>query len=117
MTANAISDGQLPDGFDDLEPFVGEWVLPSSPARAQKRHATSIDEINKFYDALRPRLKEVLTYLDTVPYSEDMSAQDRRLLELTLSLAEITPAVEWYQQPDVIDGFDHGRLELTADFS
>jgi len=30
-------------------------------------------------------------------------------LYLTLSLAEIAPAVEWYDQPTVIDGFDRRR--------
>lgn len=112
-----MSDSQLPDGFQDLEPFVSQWVLPDSTTRSKKRHASTMEELNGYYDAIQPRLKDVLTYLDTVPYSDQMPEQDRRLLELTLSLAEITPAVEWYQQPQVIDGFAPDRLELTTDFS
>ncbi|NQV21581.1 MAG: hypothetical protein HQ511_09215 [Rhodospirillales bacterium] len=111
-----MTESRLPEGFEDLEPFVAQWVLPTSTARSRKRHATPMDEIHAFYDAVQPRLKEVLTHLNTVPYADDMPDDERRLLELTLSLAEITTAVEWYGQQQVVDGFDPERLVLTTDF-
>lgn len=111
-----MTGNPLPDGFEDLEPWVAQWVLPTSTARSRKRHATPMDEIQSFYDAVQPRLKEMLTHLNSVPYRDDMPDNERRLLGLTLSLAEITTAVEWYGQPGVIDGFDPERFVLTTDF-
>jgi len=105
----------LPEGFAELEPFVAEWVLPSMMARTRKRHASSMAEITAFYNAMQPRLQEILAHLSAIPYDDALPGEETRLLGLALSLAEITTSVEWYNQPAVVDGFDPERFELVAE--
>ncbi len=102
----------LPEGFEALEPFVRDWVLADSAARAQKRQETSIEAIRVFYDAAlahAPRALELLS-------ARQLGALDEpaeNLLKLLLSLAEVSPAVEWYGQPSVVDGYDPKGFRLT----
>jgi hypothetical protein len=100
----------LPDDFADLEQFIA-WSLPTERERNAKRQASSMDEITKFYETLVPRTERILEYLDRFELGK-LPAQEQRLLDLTLALAEIANAVELYKNPAVIDGFDPRRLIL-----
>lgn len=99
----------LPSGFEALEPFVAEWALPDAVARMTKRQASGMDEIRGFYDAMLPSGERALTYLREFQLGE-LPPQAERLLKLMLSLAEIAPAVEWYGDPRVSDGFPIERI-------
>ena len=50
-----MADPLLPPGFSDLERFVADWCLDSEPERYAKRLASTMDEIQEFYDAIMPR--------------------------------------------------------------
>lgn len=102
------SEQSLPAGFEDLEPFVG-WSLASERERNHKRLSSSMSEIQALYDALLPRMDEIINYLNKQPL-DDMPEDARRLFHLSLALAEIAPAVEFYKQPDVVDGFPPDRF-------
>ena len=106
---------QLPQGFSDLEQFV-EWALPSSTERNRKRRASSMDEINAFYNAMLPRLEQILAYLDQFSLQE-MPQDARRLLYLSLSLAEVTIAVELFHEPKVTGGCDPERFVVAREIS
>jgi hypothetical protein len=41
---------------------------------------------------------------------ETLPAEAQRLLDLTLSLAEVAPAVECFRQPLVVDGYEASRF-------
>ena len=56
----------LPPEFADLEPF-SDWCLPTEAERYAKRLASSMDEMQAFYDAAFPRLEQILAYLDALP--------------------------------------------------
>ena len=56
----------LPPEFADLEPFA-DWCLPTEAERYAKRLASSMDELQAFYDAAFPRLGGVLAYLESSP--------------------------------------------------
>ena len=56
----------LPPEFADLEPFA-DWCLPTEAERYAKRLASSMDEMQAFYDAAFPRLEQILAYLDDTP--------------------------------------------------
>jgi len=103
----------LPDGFVELEPFVSDWVLADSVARSNKRQKTDYPEIEQFYLAMLPRAADALALLAQRQLGE-LSLAEERLLKLLLSLAEIGPAVEWYQSPQVLDGFPAERFVMTA---
>ena len=100
---------QLPEGFEPLEPFVAEWALPDAVARMSKRQASSIEEIRVFYQAMLPLGERALEHLRGFQLGELPPASER-LLKLMLSLAEVAPAVEWYDDPKVYDGFPIERI-------
>lgn len=105
----------LPDGFQDLEAFLARWALPTTVARMQARDSAEMRDIQALYDAVVPRLPMALEYLQGVSYDSDMSPADRKLLNLCLAIAEVAPAVEWYGQPQVIDGYAGSVLTITSE--
>jgi len=98
VVSQAKSDQTLPEGFQDLEGFVAAWSRASERERNRQRLSSSMAEIQALYDALLPRMDAIIGYLNTQPLN-DMSEDARRLFHLSLSLAEIAPAVEFYKQP------------------
>ena len=104
-----MADTTLPPGFEALEPFVGDWVLPDSLARMAKRRASNMDEIKAFYDVAIARAESALNHLRAFPLGEIPPAEER-LLKLMLALAEVGPAVEWFDSPHVYDGFDATKV-------
>jgi hypothetical protein len=92
----------FPVGFEDLERFAG-WALPTERERNARRMAGPYEEIKELYDQVLARLEDIFGYLN--PMGMDLPAEARRLADLTLMLAELGPAVEFYQQPEVVDGF------------
>lgn len=105
----------LPICFSDLEQFA-QWALPTSTERNRKRLGSSMDEINALYNALLPRLEEILAYLDQFSL-EEMPQDARRLLFLSLSLAEVSIAVELFHEPKVTGGCDPARFVVTRDLN
>lgn len=103
-----MTERQLPTQFADLEPFLG-WCLATERERSAKRQTSSMAEIKTFYDAMVARLGEILNYLRDFPL-EDAPSEVNRLFLLSLSLAEIAPAVENFGQPSVVDGYDYRRF-------
>jgi len=103
-----MSDRLLPEPFRDLEPFAG-WALATEKERNRKRLASTMEEIQAFYDAILPRMEAVIAYLNQFPL-DAMPADAQRLLSLTFSLAEISTAVELFKQPSVVDGYDASRF-------
>jgi len=49
-----MTDALLPGAFSDLEPFASTWCLPTERQRYAQRLASTMDEIQTFYDALFP---------------------------------------------------------------
>ena len=91
----------LPAEFADLEPFA-DWAMPTEGARYDKRLASSMDELQAFYDAAFPRLEAATAYLDALDLQalpEDAS----RLLWLCYSLVNASFPVEVWRQARVPD--------------
>jgi hypothetical protein len=99
---------QLPEPFQDLTPYLA-WSLPTERERSAKRQASTMAEINTFYQAVLPRMEEVLPYLAQYPL-ENIPAEVQRLFYLALALAEVAPAVENFGQPSVVEGYDIARF-------
>jgi len=77
-----VADSLLPPEFADLEPWVSEWCLDSEPERYAKRLASSMDEIQAFYDAVFPRAEAAMQYLDELPL-DDLPEEFREVLKGT----------------------------------
>jgi hypothetical protein len=109
VTAAPSASSALPEGFESLQPFVADWVLPDAVARLAKRQSSNIEDIRRFYDAMLPLGERALDYLRQFQLGS-LPPEAQRLLKLMLSLAEIGPAIEWYNDARVYDGFDVARI-------
>lgn len=99
----------LPSEFSDLEPFA-DWCLPSEAERYAKRLASSMDEMQAFYDVAFPRLEDAYSYLDQ--FDLDALPEDAtHLLWLYYSLINVTFPVEVWRQARVPDS---GAARLDA---
>jgi len=97
-----MADAPLPAEFADLERFVEDWCLDSEPERYAKRLASTMDEIQEFYDALMPRAEEAIRYLEKFPL-DDLPEDAFRLLKLLYSLILMSFPVEIWRQPRIPD--------------
>lgn len=104
-----MPQNHLPAGFADLEPYL-EWSLASEQLRSAKRQGSSIEALRAFYAAMMPRMEAVLEFLAGFAPQAVTDNGVRTLFLMTLSLAEIAPAVENYGQASVIDGYDVARF-------
>ena len=111
--STAKNTSLLPRGFKSLEKWTDMWVLPDSQARTDQRHAVDYADIAAFYDDMLAKSEKALSLLQQRKLGE-LNAAEERLLKLMLSLAEIGPAVEWYRQNAVVDGFEPSRFTLTT---
>src|SRR3954454_18948201 len=91
----------FPSQFADLEPFA-DWALASEGERYAKRLASSMDELQAFYDAAFPRLEAAMASLDALDLNA-LPDDARRLLWLCYSLINASFPVEVWRQPRVPD--------------
>jgi len=92
----------LPDEFADLEPFAADWALPSERERFAKRLASSMEQMQAFYDATFPRAQAALAYLDRLELQK-LPERAQNLLLLLYSLVMVSFPVEVWKQPHVPD--------------
>jgi hypothetical protein len=97
-----MADALLPPQFSALEPFARTWCLAGEPERYAKRLASTMDEMQAFYDALFPRAEEAIAYLDKFPL-DDLPDDARRLLQLLYSLIMVSFPIEIWRQPYIPD--------------
>jgi hypothetical protein len=91
----------LPAEFADLEPFAG-WALQFEGARYDKRLASTMGELQEFYDAAFPRLEAATTYLEQFEL-DALPEECKRLLWLLSALVTVSFPVEVWRQPRVPD--------------
>ena len=94
----------LPEDFADLLPFLG-WALEPERARTEKKAETPMEDIRAFYDAMLPRLDDILRYLEDY-FAEDLPAPAHRLYLMSLSLVEVSTLVELYKRREAVDACD-----------
>ncbi len=103
-----MPEARLPEQFKDLEQWMA-WSLETEAERSDHRQASTMEDITAFYEAMLARMEEVLSYLEQFSL-EELPDDAKRLFYLTLSLAEVAPAVEQFGQPSVVDGYDIKRF-------
>ncbi len=97
-----MTDSLLPARFSELEPFAATWCLPTERERFAKRLASSMDEMQAFYDTFFPRAEEAIAYCEKFSL-DDMPEDAERLLQLLYSLVMASFPVEAWRQPHVPD--------------
>lgn len=94
----------LPPQFADLEPFAPTWCLETEAERYSRRLASTMAEMQDFYDVAFPRLADSLAYLDQFELEAiPDDAQSHHLLWLCYSLVSVSFPVEVWRQPRVPD--------------
>jgi hypothetical protein len=91
----------LPAEFSALEPY-SDWVLATEPERYAKRLASTMAQMQAFYDAAFPLLEPALAHLDAIA-RRDLPEAERDLLHLMQSLVMVSFPVEVWKQPRVPD--------------
>lgn len=91
----------LPQEFSDLEPFA-DWAIPTERARYNKRLASTMDEMQKFYDAGMGRMDDALEYFEKFTM-DDLPEDATNLLWLYCALVTVSFPVEVWRQPRVPD--------------
>jgi hypothetical protein len=97
-----MSGARLPTEFADLEPYAAKWSLATERERYAERLASSMDDMQSFYDACFPRAEAAIKYLDQFPL-DDMPSDALNLLHLLYSLVTVSFPVEAWRQPNVPD--------------
>jgi hypothetical protein len=95
----------LPPAFADLEPFAPTWCLATEGERWRRRHASTMVELEAFYNAAFPRLEAAIEHCDAYPL-EDLPADVTNLLWLIYSIVMVSMAIEIFHQPKTIDAAD-----------
>lgn len=102
---------KLPWEFTDLEPWADDWAAPTQAMRYERRHTSSMSELQTFYDRLLPRMDAVIAALDARP-ATDYDATEKQLLHLALMFIEAAMAVELFHEPDESTALPAGRYEI-----
>src|SRR3984885_4166213 len=91
----------LPTEFADLEPYL-DWDLANEAARYAKRLASTMREMQAFYDVAFPRMNDVIEYCDKFPL-DDLPEDARTLMHIMQSLVMVSFPIEAWKQPRVPD--------------
>jgi hypothetical protein len=92
----------LPAPFADLEPFAETWCLGTEAERHNRRLASTVEDMQAFYNAVVPRAEDAMTYLDQMPL-DSLPEDALNLLHLLYSMIQVSFPVEVWRQPRVPD--------------
>ena len=93
---------KLPSEFADLESFAETWCLATEPERYAKRLASTMPELQVFYEAMAPRAAAAIDNCDQHPL-DDMPEHVLNLMHLLYSFIIVTFPVEVWLQSRVPD--------------
>ena len=97
-----MTNALLPSQFAELEPYATTWCLATERERFAQRLASTMDEMQAFYDAFFPRSEEAIAYCEKFPLDE-LPEDAEQLLYLIYSLVMVSFPVEAWRQPNVPD--------------
>jgi hypothetical protein len=104
-----MTDNTIPDDLKSLLSLGDEWALPTHRQRQEKRATSSMQQLQAFYDALKPRIMQIGEYLDHLDTSELTTAQ-QRLFAMALMYMEAALAVETYGSQESPMSFERDRF-------
>lgn len=106
----------LPPAFADLLPYL-EWAQPTTTERLRYRATRPMAELTAFYEALKPRMEDVMVFLKDFP--PDEAALDppvQALMRLAKSFMDAAFAVEIVKAPDEPGVWTFETMDLSVTF-
>jgi|SRR5579885_305108 len=113
MAAERSSAGAvLPAQFAELEQFA-EWIVADERGRHLKRIAAPIEDLRRFYDAMLPRMEEIMGLLKQYPVEAAPPPEVRNLYLLALAFMEASHPIElrWARTTNA-GAFQSTRVEI-----
>jgi hypothetical protein len=102
----------LPPHFARFQALADEWALPTENDRRNKRMHSTQEELRRFYDAAQPVLDEWIQYLNGFEL-DAMPEPERNLLYLALSVVEVSPAIELFDNPWPKDVYPWHKFQVS----
>ena len=94
----------------ELDRFIKIWALPTEAERSDRRWQATPAEFRDFYNALLPRIDELLECLDQYPIGR-IPTEALPLYHLALAFAEVAPHCELYEDSNKVpNSFDASRF-------
>jgi hypothetical protein len=87
---------KLPSAFADLEPLAARWGRASENERSRIRWSATAEEFATFYNAVMPRLDEILAFLTKNSVTGRME-EVQNLFDFACAFAEASPHHELYK--------------------
>lgn len=106
----------LPPAFADLLPYI-EWAQPTTKERLRYRANSSMDELTAFYEALKPRIEDVMDFLKGFPPVEaSLEPPVQGLMRLGKAFMEAAFAAEIVNAPDEPGVWNFETMDLSVTF-
>jgi hypothetical protein len=92
----------LPEAFADLEAHARTWCLATETDRYAQRLASTMAEMQVFYDAVTSRAEAALSYCDQFSFN-NMPGEVINLMRLMYSMVMVSFPIEVWRQPHIPD--------------
>jgi len=99
-----------------LEAEIDAWALATTEDRLVKRMNSSMQEIQRFYDAMLPILPATIEYLNQFNLSE-LAGDDLTLSRAALAMCEVDNSVNKWKKPILSTGIDTLRMTKKTGFN
>lgn len=103
---------QLPQGFEQLQRFVGFWGADTLAGRDGARLASTAEQRRDFYDIAGTFAPSALDSLQGKAPS-DFTEGERKLMNLLLSLTHVALAVELQGEEEPVHAFGARMMPIT----
>jgi hypothetical protein len=104
----------LPAQFADLAVWVRDWALTTERERFLKLHSVQLLQLRDFYQAMLPRIDEILVYLNQWEVSA-LPADARTLFDLAMTFSETAHPIDLnWQDVDFTNAYDWRKFEFRT---
>ena len=101
--------------FSNLDQYVASWGLPTVEERIVKRTTSTLEEMQKFYDAMVPGLEKIVNFLNQFPV-EEIPAEYLPLKYTVLSMLQVDRPVNKWKKAVLDDARDPRLFQMKTSF-
>ncbi len=105
---------KTPD-FSNLNQYIAAWGLPTVEERIVNRTTSTLDEMQKFHDAIVPRLENIINFLNQFP-CEEIPAEYLPLKNTVLSLLHVDRPVNKWNKTILDEARDPRLFQMKTSF-